>query len=113
MGGFHIALFHHCVMKGGIDLLMPQKPLYLLNRHSFVDCRGCHGPPEFVRMYVMDIAFFSHLPQDIALLFICNRITYRVPITDTYVMPAPYSRTNVGVQKLLADYEALLEKMSK
>lgn len=51
--------------------------------------------------------------QDIALLFICNRITYRVPITDTYVMPAPYSRTNVGVQKLLADYEALLEKMSK
>lgn len=51
--------------------------------------------------------------QDIALLFICNRITYRVPITDTYVMPAPFSRTNVGVQKLLAGYEALLEKMSQ
>ncbi len=35
--------------------------------------------------------------QDIALLFICNRITYRVPITDTYMMPLPLSRTNVGV----------------
>ena len=51
--------------------------------------------------------------QDIALLFICNRITYRVPITDTYMMPLPLSRTNVGVQKLLAGYEALLEKMSQ
>lgn len=51
--------------------------------------------------------------QDIALLFICNRITYRVPITDTYIMPVPFARTNVGVQKLLAEYETLLEKMSR
>ena len=52
--GFHIALLHHGVMKGGIDLLMTQKPLYLLNRHSFVDCRGCHGPPEFVGSLTVD-----------------------------------------------------------
>ena len=57
VGGFHVTLFYHRVMKGGIDLLMTQKPLYLLNRHAFADGRGCHGPPEFVRMHVMDIAW--------------------------------------------------------
>ena len=38
-----------------IDLLMSQQSLDLLDRHAFVDRRGCHRPPEFVRMYMMDL----------------------------------------------------------
>ena len=50
--------------------------------------------------------------RDIALLFICNRLSYRVPLTDTWLMPVRYYRGNEKVQKMLAGYEALLEKMN-
>ena len=45
MGGFHIALFHHGVMKGRIDLLMPQQSLDPL--HDVLDQFPIHdgSPP--------------------------------------------------------------------
>ncbi len=61
--GFHVALFHHSVMKGGVNLFMPKQPLHLFDRHSFVN-GGCgHGPPEFVWVHVMNITLFTHLLQ--------------------------------------------------
>ena len=63
VSGFHIALFHHGVMQGSVNLFMSQQPLHLLDRPSFVN-GGCgHDPPEFMRVYVMNITLFTHLFQ--------------------------------------------------
>ena len=63
MRGFHIALLHHSVMKGGVNLFMSQQFLHLFDRHPFVN-GGCgHGPPEFMRVNVMNVTLFTHLLQ--------------------------------------------------
>ena len=50
--------------------------------------------------------------SEIALLFICNRLSYRVPLTDTWLMPVRYYRSNPRVEKILAEYEELFAKMN-
>ena len=50
--------------------------------------------------------------SEIALLFICNRLSYRVPLTDTWLMPVRYYRSNPRVKKFLAEYEELFAKMN-
>ena len=49
--------------------------------------------------------------QDIALLFICNHVTYRVPLTGGGVMPSRYYRGNRQVREMLKEFEALLARM--
>ena len=63
VSGLYVALLHHGVMKGGVNLLISQKPLHLFDRHSFVN-GGCgHSPPEFIRVHIMNITLFAHLFQ--------------------------------------------------
>ena len=54
-----IRLIHHSVLQSGIDALMAQKLLYLLNRHSFVDCHRCKCPPKLVWMNPTYIKLFT------------------------------------------------------
>lgn len=51
--------------------------------------------------------------QDIALLFICNQVTFRVPLTNGGAMPVRYYRGQPKVQDALAEYEVLLKRMKK
>ena len=49
--------------------------------------------------------------KEIALLFICNHITYRVPLTGNAAMPVRYLRGNIAVREQLAEFEALYARM--
>jgi len=60
---FYIALFHHGVMKGGVYFFMSQQPLYLFDRHSFINGGCSHGPPELMRMHMINVTLFAHLFQ--------------------------------------------------
>lgn len=53
---FYIRLIYNCIMHRCINFGMPQELLNLLNGHSFFNCHGCHGPAEFVRVYVFDLS---------------------------------------------------------
>ena len=44
--GFYIALLHHSVMQGGVNLFMSQQLLHLFDGHSFVN-GGCSHPGFF------------------------------------------------------------------
>ena len=50
MGCFYIALINHCILHRGVDLLMSQQFLYLLDRHPFIYGSCCHSSTEFMRM---------------------------------------------------------------
>ena len=50
-------------MQRGIDFLVAQQPLHLLNRHSFVDRCGCHGPAKLMWMHMIDAGLFSHFTE--------------------------------------------------
>lgn len=49
--------------------------------------------------------------KKIALLFICNHVTYRVPINSSGVMPIRYYRNNSETKQLLAEFEELVNQM--
>ena len=49
--------------------------------------------------------------KEIALLFICNHITYRIPVSNGGITPVRYYRGNPEVQEMLAVYEELLKRM--
>lgn len=49
----HIILVHHSVLERGINALVTEKLLYLLNWHAFVDSHCSKRPSELVRMYLM------------------------------------------------------------
>ena len=51
--------------------------------------------------------------RDIALLFICNRITFRVPLTNGGAMPVRYYRGMDTVQTTLREFEALFREMQE
>ena len=50
--------------------------------------------------------------KKIALLFICNHVTYRVPINNSGVMPIRYYRNNSETKQLLAEFEDLVKQMN-
>ncbi len=49
--------------------------------------------------------------QDIALLFICNHVTFRLPLTNGGVMPRKYYRSNQKVRTMLRGFEELFTRM--
>lgn len=51
----HIALIHHGIVHGRIDLGMPQQHLHLLDGHPLVNGQGGHGSPELVRMHTIQM----------------------------------------------------------
>ena len=63
VSGLYVALLDHGIMKGGVNLLMSQKPLHLFDRYSFVNGSCSHRPPEFMRVHMMNITLFAHLLQ--------------------------------------------------
>ena len=50
--------------------------------------------------------------QDIGLLFICNRLTYRVPYDDSGVAPIRFWRNHHKMAEYFASTKALFEKMN-
>ena len=50
--------------------------------------------------------------KEIALLFICNRVTFRLPLSGNGAMPAHYRRGKAAVQKQLALFEELFARMN-
>ena len=59
----HILLFHHRIVHGGVDLLMPQELLDLLYGHSLVYGRRSQRPAEFVRMDLREVQAFSEFSE--------------------------------------------------
>ena len=51
--------------------------------------------------------------KEIALLFICNHITFRIPMTSHGAVPVKYHRTKACVQEKLAEFEALFARMNQ
>lgn len=51
--------------------------------------------------------------QEIALLFICNHVTFRIPLTSGGVMPSKYYRGNQKVRSLLREFEDLYARMQE
>ena len=51
--------------------------------------------------------------QEVALLFICNHVTYRLPLTNRGGMPVRCYRGISEVQQMLSGFEALLERMQQ
>jgi len=49
--------------------------------------------------------------RKIALLFICNHVTYQVPLTGGGTMPASYYRENMTVIRKLREFESLFAQM--
>jgi len=56
-------LADHGILKSGIDLLVPQKLLYLLDGHSLVDGPRRQSPPELVRMNPSNMKPLPQTPQ--------------------------------------------------
>ena len=59
----HILLFHHRIVHGGIDFLMPQELLDLLYGHSLVYGRRSQRPAELVRMDLREVQAFSEFSE--------------------------------------------------
>ena len=51
----YIALIHHGIVHGRINLGMPQQNLHLLDGHPLVNGQGGHGSPELVRMHTIQM----------------------------------------------------------
>ena len=49
---FDVILVYHSILQGGIDALVAEKLLHLLDWHAFVDRHSCECPPKFVRVYL-------------------------------------------------------------
>ena len=51
--------------------------------------------------------------QEIALLFICNRLTYRVPLNSAGGMPYKFYVGRPSVRKLISEYKLLFNRMQE
>ena len=49
----YVILIHHSVLERGINALVAEKLLYLLDWHTLVDGHRCQRPSELVRMDLM------------------------------------------------------------
>ena len=63
MRQFYILFIYDRVMKRCVYLCMAQKFLELFDRHAFFNRHSGHGPPEFVRMDVVDMGGAAELGQ--------------------------------------------------
>ena len=63
MSDFYIALFNHCILKCCIYSLMAEQLLYLLYRHSLVDCHRCERSAKLVRMDSAQMQFPAEFMQ--------------------------------------------------
>ena len=63
MSGFHIALFNHGVLQGGVDSLVPEEALELFDRHAFVDRHCRESSPEFMRVNFRNIETLSEFAE--------------------------------------------------
>ena len=63
VGYFDVALADLGVNHGGVDALMSEQMLNLLDRHPFVDRHGRQRAAEFVRMNFRDVQFPAELAK--------------------------------------------------
>ena len=63
MGDLHVALVDLSVNHGGVDALVPEQLLHLLDGHPFVYRHGRQGTAEFVRMDIGQVQFPPQLAK--------------------------------------------------
>ena len=63
MGLFHIILIDHCILKRGVYALMPQKLLYLLDRHTLINGHCGKSSAKFVRMNLVEAQFSANFSE--------------------------------------------------
>ena len=63
MGNFDVILVNHSILQSGIDALVTEQLLYLLDRHTLVNCRGRKRSSEFMRMHFAQVKFSAQFAQ--------------------------------------------------
>ena len=63
MRNLYVILIHHRVLQRGVNALVAEELLHLLNRHALVNGHGCQRPAEFVRMDATQLQLFAEFMQ--------------------------------------------------
>ncbi len=63
MRQFDVILVHHSVLQGGIEALVAEQMLHLLDRHTFVNSHGGQCTAELVRVYLRDVELTTEIAQ--------------------------------------------------
>ena len=62
-GVLDIRLIHHRILQSGINALVSEELLHLLDRHPFVDRHSSKCPSELVRVCLVDAEITSYIPE--------------------------------------------------